>query len=118
MQRTWFVYFFYLLSYCATADVNIWVICASHRSKQGKLASKKARPSGPPGGASLLVNRNAVRPRCAGLNVDAPSQIMTMTIDERHGRRHPPTPDTFDAPAMNRALGGGWWTAKDRQPTS
>ena len=30
-------------------------------SQQGK----KARPSGPPGGASLLVNRNDVRPRYA-----------------------------------------------------
>ena len=37
----------------------MWVFC---ESQQGK----KARPSGPPGGASLLVNRNDVRPRYAG----------------------------------------------------
>ena len=30
------------------------------------IKAQKARPSGPPGGASLLVNRNDVRPRYAG----------------------------------------------------
>ena len=42
----------------------MWVFC---ESQQGK----KARPSGPPGGASLLVNRNDVRPRYAGPKDDA-----------------------------------------------
>ena len=42
----------------------MWVFCESHQGK-------KARPSGPPGGASLLVNRNDVRPRYAGPKDDA-----------------------------------------------
>ena len=44
---------------CVTFDFSMWVFCESHQGK-------KARPSGPPGGASLLVNRNDVRPRYAG----------------------------------------------------
>jgi len=61
----------FLISFCVTADFSIRVLCASQRSRQVKLASKKARPSGPPGGASLLVNRNDVRNRCAGPNGDS-----------------------------------------------
>ena len=45
-------------------DFSMWVFC---ESQQGK----KARPSGPPGGASLLVNRNDVRPRYAGPKDDS-----------------------------------------------
>ena len=45
----------------------MWVFCESHQGK-------KARPSGPPGGASLLVNRNDVRPRYAGPKDDSLSQ--------------------------------------------
>ena len=62
---TWFVSFFCV---CVTADFSIRVRCASQRSRQVKLSCKKARPSGPPGGASLLVNRSSVRPRYAGPN--------------------------------------------------
>ena len=45
----------FLLFFCATADFSMWLLCASQRGRQVKLACKKARPSGPPGGASLSL---------------------------------------------------------------
>ena len=49
--------FFFLL---CDFEFSMWGFLVSHPKPQ------KAQPSGPPGGASLLVNRNDVRPRYAG----------------------------------------------------
>ena len=49
--------FFFLL---CDFEFSMWGFLVSHPKPQ------KAQPSVPPGGASLLVNRNDVRPRYAG----------------------------------------------------
>ena len=62
-------------------DFSMWVSCESHQGQ-------KARPSRPPGGASLLVNRNDVRPRYAGPKDD----------DGELRNKNPPTPCLWQAP--------------------
>ena len=67
--------FFFLL---CDFEFSMWGFLVSHPKPQ------KAQPSVPPGGASLLVNRNDVRPRYAGPKDDSTSGRNSTVAADAH----------------------------------